>query len=59
MFSVAPLIVILIYILIISFLVYFLVKVLRYMKRKSDNDSLLIQKIDELSKNLSEFKKDK
>lgn len=57
MMSFAPIIILLIYLVIIMFIVYFLLKVLQFMKTKSENDRLLIQKVEELSQKLNEMKR--
>lgn len=54
-----PLIILLVYVLIICFAVYFLITILRFMKDKTQNDGLLLQKVDELSQKLDELKNDK
>ena len=43
---------IILYLAIAGFILYFLLKVLSFMAEKNRNDKLLLQKLDELSKNL-------
>ena len=45
---------IIIYLLIFGFIVYFLISVMRFMRRKNENDRLLLQKIDELTQKIDE-----
>jgi len=49
-------IIMIIYLLIFGFIVYFLTSVLQFMRRKNDNDRLLIQKIDELTQKIDDLK---
>jgi preprotein translocase subunit YajC len=56
--SFAPILVLLIYLSIFGFIIYFLINILQFMRRKNDNDLLLLQKIDELAKKLDELKRD-
>jgi hypothetical protein len=57
--SFAPILILLIYLSIFGFIIYLLINILQFMRRKNDNDLLLLQKIDELAKKLDELKKDK
>lgn len=59
MISFAPILVLLIYLSVFGFIIYFLINILQFMRRKNHNDLLLLQKIDELAKKLDELKKDK
>jgi hypothetical protein len=56
--SFAPILALLIYLSIFGFIIYFLINILQLMRRKNDNDLLLLQKIDELAKKLDELKRD-
>jgi preprotein translocase subunit YajC len=56
--SFAPILVLLIYLSIFGFIIYFLINILQFMRRKNDNDLLLLQKIDELAKKLDELKRE-
>jgi preprotein translocase subunit YajC len=56
--SFAPILVLLIYLSIFGFIIYFLINILQFMRRKNENDLLLLQKIDELAKKLDELKRD-
>ena len=55
--SFAPLILMFIYLFILIFISYFLISVLQFMRQKNKDDALLLQKVDELSKQLEELKK--
>jgi len=55
--SFAPLILMFIYLFILIFIGYFLISVLQFMRQKNKDDALLLQKMDELSKQLEELKK--
>jgi TM2 domain-containing membrane protein YozV len=45
----------LLYLSIISFIIYFLISILRFMRAKNHNDILLLKKLDEISNKIDKL----